>query len=186
MDDTTPQRVGKFAILLTGCRRKEMKVLFTGSWAIDDASSRLFEWKAAARFGGVIPFEGVVVAPLGCSERGPGSYPYPGGELMLRPDGFADLALAPGDVFIPLDGDASLDHSPRATATLEAKTADAIAPTVAVSVASDGGHTMQRGLRARDLFVWGDRQAAIVRIVEPQGGEFGAIGWVEVRVAGGS
>jgi hypothetical protein len=159
--------------------------MFRGWWAPDDASSHLFEWKAVVRLGGVIPFEGVVVAPLGCSERGPGSYPYPMTDIIIGPDGFADLALAQGDLFIPLDGDATFDGSPQATATLEATAGDATVPSVTVSIVREGGLTLQRGLREGDQFAWGDRQSAIVRIVEPQGGEFGAMGWVEVRVAGG-
>jgi hypothetical protein len=186
MSDTTPEGVRGSEILLTGCRRKA-EVLLKGWWTLGDGSSRLFEWKAAARIGGVIPLQGVVVAPLGCSEHGPGSYPYPIAGLIIAPDGFADAALARGNVFIPLDGEASFDHDLRATAVVRTETRDAAGPLVTVSIDKAPGRTdVHEGLRVGDAFAWGDRRGTIVRVVEPQGGKFGAIGWVEVRVSYGS
>jgi hypothetical protein len=178
-------KIGDTDLALAGCRRQERQAMFEGASADEDAASPAFNWKATVRWGGVFPSGSVVAAVLDCTERSSAAYPFPNVGVLLMPDGFAHTMLDDGDVFIPVDGEATLGHV-RATIALEASAGDAAttAATVSVAKAPEVAKTYP-GLHVNDAFQWSDRRATIVRILPPQSGTFGVIGWVEVHLSDG-
>ena len=75
--------------------------------------------------------------------------------VAFDPEGFAGATLGGDDVFIPLQGEATIDHGSRAIATLD-DPADASALHVTVSVEDPGAaRTEHRGLGPGDRFSWG-------------------------------
>jgi hypothetical protein len=178
-DTRWPYRYLGATIGLTGCVGSDTVSLF-GSWDVDDAGSRPFEWKATVRRGGVFPSSGFLAASLGCVNYGR-KLPFPGVLVAFEPEGFAGANLGGDDVFIPLQGEATIDHGSRAIAMLD-DPADASALHVTVSVEDPGAaRTEHRGLGPGDRFSWGAYRATIVQVVRPQEGTLGAIGWVEIK-----
>jgi hypothetical protein len=175
-------KIGDADLALAGCRSQERQAMFEGASAAEDAASPAFNWKATVRWGGVFPSGSVVAAVLDCTERSSAAYPFPDVGLLVMPDGFAHTMLDDGDVFIPVGGEATLDHV-RATVALEASGTDAATPAATVSVAKvpEAAKTYPK-LHVNDAFQWSDRRATIVRILPAQSGTFGVIGWVEVRL----
>jgi hypothetical protein len=160
----------------------DQSAIIRGSWSIEDAGSRPFEWQARARRGGVLPSLGHVMAILGCGDYHPG-YDTPGFLYAFDPDGFADVMLEGDDVFIPLEGQATLDHQSHATATLE--TLDPEPGThVRISIEEPDASPLTLASFGRgDRFPWGGRLATVVRVIHPTDGLLGTIGWVEIRLS---
>lgn len=80
---------------------------------------------------------------------------------VFEPQGFDWAALADDEVFIPFQGEATLDHSFRATATLD-RAADGSATHVNVSLGDlDASHTETPALGAGDRFAWGSHEATV-------------------------
>jgi hypothetical protein len=172
------------SIGVTECKAKQTAVLF-GFWSVQDASSRPFEWSAEVRFGGVFPSLGHVGTNMGCGNEHPQAL-SPEAIVAADPDGFAWAMLDGDDVFIPLRGEATIDHAVHATAVLDG-TDSASAPRVTVSTEEPPAPpSAHRGLGLRDSFPWGGHRATVVRVVAPQDGVLGAIGWVEVSLSDGA
>ena len=169
---------------LTDWLPHEPAVLF-GSWSIEDAASRPFEWAAEVRVGGVFPSRAHMATNIGCFEEHREIH-SPAVAVAIDPDGFAWARLEGDDVFIPFHGKATIDGDIHATAALDRP--DAAAPArVTVSVDErDASPTAHGGLASGDTFPWGAHRATIVRIVTPQDSVLGAIGWVEIRLADGA
>jgi hypothetical protein len=160
----------------------DQSAIVTGSWSIEDAGSPPFEWRARVRRGGVLPSLSRVMAIIGCGDYHPG-HDSPGFLYAFDPDGFADVRLEGDDVFIPLEGEAILDHRSHATATLE--TIDPEPGTyVRISIEEpDASPVTLASLGRGDRFAWGGRLATVVRVVHPTDGLLGTIGWVEIHLS---
>jgi hypothetical protein len=178
-DSREPARFFDAFVGITDCV-KDAGALF-GSWQIEDADSRPFEWKANVRRGGVFPSLGHTATNLGCGFYRPQA-PLANGAVALDPDGFAWAKLERDDVFIPLGGEATIRHEFHATASLD-QPGDASIPRTTVSVeGSRAARTVYAGLGRGDRFPWGKDGATVVRVVGPQSGVLGAIGWVEIEL----
>jgi hypothetical protein len=183
-DGREPRKMGPLDLRIGGCWHRQRLAPLDGREGGDAASSPLFEWSAMVRWGGVFPIGNAVASPLDCTEHGPGSFPFPSVTLLVAPEGFTDAGLAPGNVFIPMHGEATLDHDFKATADLDPSSDDASVPAVTVLIANGRAYPrVHRGLRAGDAFRWGNRDATVARILPTQSGKFGVIGWVEVRLS---
>ena len=183
-DSRWPYRYRDAFVGISGCVGKETVNLF-GSWGEADAEPTFFEWKAPVRVGGVFPSHAFTAASLGCVTNPP-NFPFPGVIMAFEPSDFEWAALAHEDVFIPLQGEATLDHEFRATATLDSR-GDASALSVSVALgAPDASGIEHHALGVGDRFAWGSHGATVVRVVEPQDGVLGAIGWVEVKLSDGA
>jgi hypothetical protein len=137
------------------------------------------------RFGGVFPAFNRVGTNLGCFDEHPPAH-TPDVGVRVDPDGFSWAKLEGDDVFIPLRGKATLDHVLVAKARLDTGDA-ALVPRVTVSVEGSGASPLAYpGLGPGDSFPWGGRRAAVVRIVAPEEGLIGAIGWVEIHLSEGT
>lgn len=160
----------------------DQSTIATGSWPIEDAGSPPFEWQARVRRGGVLPSLGHVIAILECEDYHPG-HDSPGFPYAFDPDGFADVMLEGDDVFIPLEGQATLDHESHATATLE--TIDPEPGTyVRISIEEPDALPLTLASLGRgDRFPWGGRLATVVRVIHPTDGLLGTIGWVEIHLS---
>jgi hypothetical protein len=177
-----PEEISKGARMGTADCLPDQSAIVTGSWSIEDAGSWPFEWRARVRRGGVLPSLSHVMAIIGCGDYHPG-YDSPGFIYALDPDGFDDVRLAGDDVFIPLEGEATLDHESHATATLE--TIDPEPGTyVRISIEEpDASPLTLASLGRGDRFPWGGRLATVVRVIHPTDDLLGTIGWVEVRLS---
>jgi hypothetical protein len=180
-DFRSPEMFLHAHVSLTDCFPDQTALLF-GAWSVEDAGARPFEWQAEVRLGGVFPSIGHVSTNLGCTDEYTQMH-SPDIGLAIDPDGFAWAKLAGEDVFIPFRGTATVDHDFHATAVVDAAGA-AAAPRVTVSVdGPDAPPTRQAGLGPGDSFAWGSYRAVVVRVVAPQDGLLGAIGWVEIALA---
>jgi hypothetical protein len=156
--------------------------LLRGSWLVEDAASRPFEWEAEVRVGGVFPTRDHVATNTSCVDAHWQAH-SPDVGLAFDPPGFAWARLEGDNVFIPLRGKATIDHDFHATAVLDGSDA-ASTPHVNVTVVGpEGSPTEKGGLGYGDRFPWGKRRATVVRVVAPQAGLLGAIGWVEINLA---
>jgi hypothetical protein len=179
-DSLHPERFFDAIVGITDCSNG-VGVLF-GSWQVEDADSRPFEWKADVRRGGVFPSLGHVATGLGCWFYRPQA-PLASVIVALDPEGFGWVKLQGDDVFIPFHGEATIDHDFHATAKVEER---GDASTLRVTVSVKGPHderSVYRGLGAGDVFPWGLDRARVVRVVEPTDGVLGTIGWVEIDLS---
>ncbi len=169
------------SINLADCLTNGGAALF-GSWSLDDADSHRFEWEGDVRLGGLFPTLGHVAAVVGCADEHPPMH-SPDVGVALDPDGFAGARLEGDDVFIPLRGQATLDGRFRATASLDNPGVPS-SPRVTVTVEGPGApRTLHGGLGLGETFLWGGARARVVRVVAPQEGLLGAIGWVEISLS---
>jgi hypothetical protein len=183
-DRKSPTMVDTLHLELADCLGSETAALF-GSWSVAGADSRLFAWEAEVRYGGVFPAFHHLGANLGCFDEHPPAH-SPDVGIRSDPDGFDWAQLEGDDVFIPFRGQATLDHALVARARLDTGDA-AAAPRVTVSVEGpDATPVAHPGLGPGDSFSWGGYRAAVVRIIPPQEALVGAIGWVEIRLSGGT
>jgi hypothetical protein len=167
---------------LADCKEGETAVLF-GSWSAADSSSPLFGWEAEVRYGGVFPAFHRVGANLGCFDEHPPAH-TPDVGVRVDPDDFDWARLEGDDVFIPFRGKATIDRAFIASAKLDIGPS-AAGPRVTVSVEGpDASLGSFPGIGPGDSFSWGSHRAAIVRVVAPQDGLIGAIGWVEIDLSG--
>jgi hypothetical protein len=155
------------------------------SWPMDDASRSMFHATIELKAGTLFPLRDGLAAlyytqPL---NLGPGAHPA-GAMLLLEPDTMGLPPLTPGDVFIPLHGEARVGPDLYTHARLE-QAGPGTAASVAiefhaphfrdgVAPASTGSYD---GLHVGDAFRWGSLRARVVRIVGPGGG---SDGWVEI------
>ena len=96
------------------------------------------------------------------------------------------MASVPHEVFIPFDGEATIDHDFHAKARLDGRD-DVSAARVTISVVgSDSARTEHHGVGSGDTFPWGSYRAFVVRVVEPQDGRLGAIGWIQIKLSPGA
>jgi hypothetical protein len=168
---------------LADCKASETALLF-GSWSVADANSPLFGWEAEVRYGGVFPAFNRVGTNLGCfDEHPPGHTPDVG--VRVDPEGFEWARLEGDDVFIPFRGKATIDHAFTASAKLDIGASGAGSRVTVFVEGPDASLGSFPGLGPGDGFSWGGHRAAIVRIVTPQDGLVGAIGWVEIDLSGG-
>jgi hypothetical protein len=162
--------------------------LMATSWPFWQPRAHYFRATFLAREKEVFPLRDGLVQLDWCHAIVPmrlsgGGHVHPPGAIVLEnPFEVAPgLALAPGDVFVPLRGDARLDSTFVATARLgEPGSAGTPEATITVVHAPDPP-IVHGGLRLGDSFAWSDRVAMLVRIVEPQPPH--AIGWIEVSLA---
>jgi hypothetical protein len=108
----------------------------------------------------------------------------PVGVLELRaPASFDWAAPKPGNVFIPLQGEAILDHDYHATAILDVlgdAGTSALSATITTTRPKEADDQHPH-MRPMDSFRWGNRRATVVRIIEPIAK---AAGWVEIELTG--
>ncbi len=156
--------------------------LLNGFWWVEDAGSRPFEWEAEVRVGGVFPTRGHMATNLYC-DKAHGQAHTPDVGLAFDPPDFAWARLEDDDVFIPLGGKAEIDHELHASAVLEGPNAASTGHVRVTVVGRDGYPAVWYGLERGDDFQWGRHRATVVRIVAPQAGVLGAIGWVEIELA---
>jgi hypothetical protein len=157
-------------------------VLLAGWWLVEDAASRPFEWEAEVRIGGVFPTRGHVATNTFCVDEHWQMH-SPDVGVAFDPNGFAWARLEGEDVFIPLRGKATIDHEFHATAVVDPSDA-ASALHVRVTVEGpDASRAFSGDLGHGDSFQWGTRRATVVRVVAPEAGLLGPIGWVEIRLA---
>ncbi|HEX4447734.1 MAG TPA: hypothetical protein VH044_13385 [Polyangiaceae bacterium] len=161
------------------------KAILAGSWSIDDAAARPFEWEAEVRRGAIFPLPRHWATSIGCGNIHPPTF-SPAALMVRDPGGFEWAALEGDDVFIPLRGKATIDGV-EARAALDGIDGGS-APRVTVSTTSTPaphGPAARARLASGDSFAWGSHIARIVRIVEPQGGSLGAVGWVTIALSEG-
>ncbi len=160
-------------------------VTLSGFAFIGHAPSRRFKWRAAVREHAVFPTLEELEAFTGCYQAHAEFYsPF---VSLVGVSDLVDWARLEGDdVFIPFEGTAAIDHAFYATAVLDAPDGGG-SRRVAISVAEPPlvPPKLQGHLGPGDSFVWGDHRATLVRIVEPQGGDLGVIGWVEIKLSDG-
>jgi hypothetical protein len=155
----------------------------SGSWGEHGARLR-FQWRAPVPVDGVFPTLSHTVAFLGCAEAHPEVH-SPVALIAQNPDGLDWAELEGADIFIPLSGEATVDEAFRATAAIEPT--DGGSPlhvTVAVQGPPPAPPAQYRGLGRGDTFPWGDHRVTVIRIMPPQDGELGVIGWVEIDLLG--
>jgi hypothetical protein len=170
---------------LKDCVPHRSATLF-GSWPIGHVRSRRFKWQAEVHENAVFPSLGHLDVDFGCDQMNPHFY-SPFVSIVDAPDNLDWARLEGDDVFIPFDGTAAIDHAFYATAVLDAPDGGG-SQRVAISVAEPPlvPPTLQGHLGPGDSFVWGDHRATLIRIVEPQGGDLGVIGWVEIKLSEGA
>jgi hypothetical protein len=165
--------------------------MFRASWTTVGASSHLFEWTAAAHEGDVFPLHGAVARLVGCSNmtihgqrilgRDQLNPPRSDATFEVCPPAFASAAPAQDHVFVPLQGEVSLDHDWRATAIFEPPVKTDTAPSVTIFI---GGvldwAELYTTLHQGQSFPWGPHKATIVRVVAPRAP---VIGWAEVALS---
>jgi hypothetical protein len=182
-NDLQPYTLHGAVFRVNDCLTHQVAVL-SGSWSLDDAGSRLFEWEATAWPGGVFPTPGHVAANFGCGQLH---------EEVISPlvllafdlDGFDWARLQDGDVFIPVDGKATVDHGPKATALFDERAGRA-SPRASVSIeGAHGASTIHAGVERGDTFDWGNHRATVVRVVASVGQALVPIGWIEVALSDG-
>jgi hypothetical protein len=180
----TRHRLGGADILVTGCQADELRqeVMFTASWRVATASRHVFEWDAVVIDNEVFPLHGVVVKLLGCHLGKLPSRTGPYADVLVSPASFAWAAPKADNVFLPIEGQALLDHDFLAFTRLDPST-NGKAPqsvTVLVTPIMADNSDVHPNLREGDTFAWGDLRATIVRIVH----NFSPFtGWVEVSLS---
>jgi hypothetical protein len=168
-----------FYVGIDKCGEHDDVSLF-GWWQVDDAGSRLFEWKAPMHIGAVFPTNGSLATPVQCTPVSHCS-PYDMTTVAVRLRGIKAPKLDGDDVFIPFQGHATIDGSFYASATLDERI-EADAPHVTILADTfDGEHSLHAG--DGDTFPWGRYLASVVRIVEPRTGVLQPIGWVEIHLS---
>jgi hypothetical protein len=110
----------------------------------------------------------------------------PAAGILLRPDSPLPK-LAPGDAFIPLGGEATLDGDLYASARVE-QSAPTDGGPLSVSIGIKPTRregTAFHAMHAGDTFPWGENQATLLRIVVSANVVAGIIqdGWVEVALS---
>jgi hypothetical protein len=192
---SAPEDLGKARFVLVSCRPEHRReTIFRASWTTNGASPHLFEWTGVAHEYDVVPLHGEVVRLAMCSngtlnaQSGHGDYAVrPGSSAVFEvgPPAFAWAAPAPGHVFVPLQGEATLDHDWQATAVFEPPVEGFPDPSVTLFLAEVHKAEFHQlpnlylRVRAGETFEWGNRKATIVRIVEPRVDVFG---WAEVAL----
>jgi hypothetical protein len=162
--------------------------VLTVAWSFWQGPVYAFQAKLPLQKRDVFPSRYGLVDLDGCAHADP--LGRPGDERPIPHDAFVfrdqswlptDLALADDDVYIPLKGEASLDSGWVATAQLVGGGSDggAVAATIAVAHRSEPP-VVHPALRVGDAFPWSDREATLVRIVEPRPPH--VTGWIEVKV----
>jgi hypothetical protein len=181
--DRTHPSMTALHLELADCMASETAVLF-GSWSVGSDSSR-FGWEAEVRYGGVFPTFHRVGTNLGCFDEHPPAH-TPDVGVRVDPDGYEWAKLEGDDVFIPFRGKATLDNAFAARVALDVGAPGPV-PRVTVSLEGpDASLTSVANLGPGDTFSWGGHRARIVRVVAPQEGLVGAIGWVEIALSGGA
>jgi hypothetical protein len=109
----------------------------------------------------------------------------PAASLVLDPDSSLP-PIAPGNGFIPLRGEATLDGDLYASAHVEQSApthGEPLSVSIGIKPSRQAGSAFP-GLRAGDTFAWGDHRATVVRIVVSANVIAGKIerGWVEVSL----
>ena len=176
--DEPPRFRGAY-IGLDSCRTANGAALF-GSWQIDGATPSAFEWKAPVRAGGVFPSRGYLATPVHCAPADR-CYPFSTTTVALFLTGFDWVEPDADNVFIPLHGVATIDHAFHASATLDERRDAAAARATILAEDLHGAETTDASVG--DAFPWGRYLASVVRIIEPQDGMLGPVGWVEVRLS---
>jgi hypothetical protein len=107
----------------------------------------------------------------------------PFADLDLEPAaGVVALAPVAGDVFIPIGGEATLEGSQHAVATMDSAEdagggEGAVTIVLSAPFRSDEPH---RHFHETSTFAWGTSLATVVRVIEPSAE---VVGWVEVRLS---
>src|ERR1019366_3023674 len=174
-----PQNIRGATIGLDSCGSSDDATFF-GSWQLDDASSRAFKWRGPVRIGGMFPSRGYLASPVQCTPADR-CYPYPTTTVAVALTGSDWPKLDDDDVFIPLHGLATIDHAFHASATLDDRGDAAGARATIFAEGVHGAKTTDAGVG--DAFPWGRSLASVVRIVEPQDGVLGPVGWVEIKLS---
>jgi hypothetical protein len=180
LEDDTEAFRAKIALIDCTVHRS---AFLSGSWGVEDPRV-YFEWQAEVPVDAVFPTLDQVVAYRGCAQARPQVH-SPVALIARNPDGLDWAEVEENDVFIPLSGKATIDHAFVATAGLEAT--DGGAPlhvTVSIQGPQPALTAQYRDLARGDDFHWGDHRATIARIVRPQTGELGVIGWIEIELSG--
>ena len=158
------------------------------AWRVGAEPGVRFQATPSSRIGLVFPLpDGLAKMQYCWGARHMGDHwSPPVAGLLLDPDPSLPR-LAPGDAFIPLRGEATLDGDLYASAHVE-QTAPTDLGALSVSVGIKP--TRREGasfhhLRPGDGFAWGDNAATVVRIVSSANVVAGAIeeGWVEVSLS---
>jgi hypothetical protein len=156
-----------------------------------DSSSPLpvrFQWVAAFHEDDVFPVHGAVTELMGCQVF-PGRAPVQirtYADLLYDPAEYHWATPSPENVPVPFEGEVIIDQDDHATASMDTpeSTYGAVSlgevPTATVRVDRGQRDEVFSGLRAGSMFAWGDREATVVRLVEPGAR---AIGWVEVALS---
>jgi hypothetical protein len=153
---------------------------FFGSWQVDGAPSRAFAWKGPVRTGGVFPSRGYLATPVQCTPANR-CYPFATTTVAVALTDFDWVEPDDDNVFIPLHGLATIDQAFHASATLDERRDAAAARATILAEGLLGAQTIDAGVG--DAFPWGRYLASVVRIVEPQDGLLGPVGWVEIRLS---
>jgi hypothetical protein len=167
---------------ISGCDDEKARMF--GSWQVDDADSRSFEWSALVPRGAAFASLNGLAAALGCVPPD-GTTPLTNTRVAYSLTGLDWAKLEGDDVFVPFDGQAIIDHEVHARATLDAR-GDASPPRVTISVESaDVDRAVHPGLGHGDVLPMGRYAATVVRVIEPQSGVLAPIGWVEINLSEG-
>jgi hypothetical protein len=149
--------------------------LMYGSWSD-------FAWEGPVRQGGVFPLRDHTILVLRCTETNLQIH-WPNVLYATDPEGLEGAVLAPGDVFVPFAGRATIDNRFVASARVEGDAGGA-PDRVTFTVEGLGFlPDVYRDLGVGDSFAWGDRRGTVVRFVAREGSTWGAIGWVEIALA---
>jgi hypothetical protein len=175
----TVEEVQGASIGVDHCETDAGPAAFFGGWQVHGEQPS-FEWKGPVRTGGVFPSVGYLATPVQCTPKDR-CFPFPSSTVAVSLTGFDWATLQGDDVFIPFGGQATIERGFHATASLDAG-ADAAA--ARATIWAEGLHGAQTTDTAPgDTFGWGRYLASVVRIVQPQDGVLGPVGWVEVRLS---
>jgi hypothetical protein len=147
------------------------------SWSLLDGGP--FEWTGWVVAGDVFALRAGLGLAAECHGFvGPHNHEWLEMGFLPAAPNAAHPALAPGDIIVPFDGEASLDHV-RATVVLHEPWSE-IVPRVTLTVGDPLGPRSRYVARTRgDEFAWGARAVKIARIVPPH---HGVSGWVDVAL----
>ena len=167
---------------ISGCDGRKARMF--GSWQVDDADSRSFEWSASVPPGAAFASLNGSAAALGCVPPD-GTNPLTHTRVAYSLTGLDWANLEGDDVFVPFDGQAIIDHEVHARATLDAR-GDASPSRVTISVESAGvARAVHPGLGPGDVLPIGRYATTVVRVIEPRSGFLAPIGWVEIKLSEG-
>jgi hypothetical protein len=162
------------------------------SWRVGERPGLFFQATVDVRRGQVVPLPGGLVSLHYCqpmTQALDGHWTPPLAGLVLDPEPSPSVPpLAPGNVFIPLGGEARLDGDLYTRARYLPRGDAGEPPSVTIFYHSPwfqnrtphGTEGESSGLHDGDGFVWGRTQATVVRIVGPTPG---VDGWVEVGLS---